>query len=553
MKNKMFVLLLTAVFFLCSGEAVIQGADIHDSPLATYEGKSGLTIVSFSTNWIDNYKLKEVHDELLANKHGSEIQYLSHVYLFGYDMNDIASYYYPSYINTTNGYKFNEDCYIEIFDCDNIDNVSEMARYLSHEYGHHFTFYYMMTNEGLLKQEWRTSDYAQYRMLNQYDELTFIGDLSKPYIYEWDIAEIIANDYVQLYGSSLARSQQDFLDVRERLSMRMKDAYYYDSKVFNLLPQDNMRLPLVTDNPHMYDYFYDLSGVKPIGNGRMYYVAEPKLSIITEVYKGYNQYTFEWLMTLNGAYNYTLVINPLGYDDVLRPIKTVNGLERGVAAGGSAVLLEEDMAILENYEGDYELRLLLSDENGLIHSSDVQVIRITQLDNTRTTFNDIKFGYWATDYIYDIYESDLIKGYPDGSFKPDGKITVAEFVTLLVRSEYKKDTTSFASNDWFVAQGYRARGIEMGLIDDATEVHRPITRLEMALMVYNRLEALNVDMATYESLAFKDIESNDDILAVESVASLGIIEGYPGGTFLPDRTSSRAEAMTILSRYLDYR
>lgn len=552
MGKKMFVILLFTVFFLLLSETGISSTTETETPLATYVGDSGITIVSFSENWTEKKALKSIHDELLNNGHGDEIQFLSHVYLYGYEMEDIASYYFPSYNKLGESYYFEDACQIELYNCDNYTTVSDMARYLSHEYGHHFTFYYLMTKEGLLRQEWSKSDYAKQRMLSQYESLTFIGDLSKPYVYEWDIAEIIANDYVQLYGSSLARNQEDYLDVKERLELGFENKYYYDNQNFNILPQDNMRIPLVTDNPDMYDYFYQLTGVRPIGNGKMYYVAKPSLTKITNVYKGYNQYAFKWQMSKNGAYNYTLIINPLGYDDAPRPLKTVNGLEIGTAYGGSAIDLSKDKAILENLEGDYEIRMLMSDENGLVHSSDVVTIRITRLDNTRTTFNDIKFGYWAMDYIYDIYDAGLIKGYPDLSFKPEGAITVAEFVTILVRSETDVTFVKKEDSDWFSEEGYEAVGLSMGLISETDDVHRPITRVEMAKMVYNRLKAHKVEMALFEQVTFNDVTKSDDILAVESVASLGIIEGYPGGTFKPGRTSSRAEAMTILSRYLDY-
>lgn len=45
-------------------------------------------------------------------------------------------------------------------------------------------------------------------------------------------------------------------------------------------------------------------------------------------------------------------------------------------------------------------------------------------------FSDIS-GHWAQRYINSFYQLDLIKGYPDGTFKPDNSITRAEAITIL--------------------------------------------------------------------------------------------------------------------------
>ena len=40
-------------------------------------------------------------------------------------------------------------------------------------------------------------------------------------------------------------------------------------------------------------------------------------------------------------------------------------------------------------------------------------------------------GHWAEETIQLWLDNDYIEGYPDGSFKPEGKITRAEFVTMV--------------------------------------------------------------------------------------------------------------------------
>ena len=48
------------------------------------------------------------------------------------------------------------------------------------------------------------------------------------------------------------------------------------------------------------------------------------------------------------------------------------------------------------------------------------------------TFNDVN-KHWANEYIMILQANQITQGYPDGSFKPNEKITRAEFSTMLAR------------------------------------------------------------------------------------------------------------------------
>ena len=57
-------------------------------------------------------------------------------------------------------------------------------------------------------------------------------------------------------------------------------------------------------------------------------------------------------------------------------------------------------------------------------------------------FTDVD-GHWSKENIQYITDKGLIDGYPDGSFRPNGQITRAEFVMILAR-EAGVDLTSFS-------------------------------------------------------------------------------------------------------------
>lgn len=156
--KKNMVLLIAVFFFLCStflelGWSHAIGRTEYGEPLAVFEGDSGIKIISYCTQWSTLSKLESVHNELLKNRHGDEIEFLSAVYLYPDSPNGVASCYYPSYSSQDGRIVYHEDRYIELFNCKYYESIYDMARYLSHEYGHHFTFYYMTTQENMTSQQ----------------------------------------------------------------------------------------------------------------------------------------------------------------------------------------------------------------------------------------------------------------------------------------------------------------------------------------------------------------------------------------------------------------
>ncbi|MCL2153759.1 MAG: S-layer homology domain-containing protein, partial [Oscillospiraceae bacterium] len=159
------------------------------------------------------------------------------------------------------------------------------------------------------------------------------------------------------------------------------------------------------------------------------------------------------------------------------------------------------------------------------------------------------------------FNTDHIKylsGYPDGSVGADKPITRAEMCAILFRlwvAEDKNSTlaprfTDVLQNAWYYqAVTYMASiGIIRGYPDGTFKPDAAITRAEFAALI-SRFE----DLSNSGSSGFGDIAGHwaaDDIL---SVASAGWMVGYPDGTFKPQNLLTRAEAVTIINRMLDRR
>lgn len=148
-----------------------------------------------------------------------------------------------------------------------------------------------------------------------------------------------------------------------------------------------------------------------------------------------------------------------------------------------------------------------------------------------------------------------VQGYPDGTVKPAGNITRAETAAILFRlmdegsrKTYYSTTSGFrdvASSSWY--NTYVATLNNAGVITDSSNGYfRPneaITRAELAAMLAKFSETTGA--ANY----FNDVSAKYWAAnAIAICAKLGWINGYPDGTFRPDKNVTRAELMAMINR-----
>ncbi|MDR0269291.1 S-layer homology domain-containing protein [Paenibacillus sp.] len=164
---------------------------------------------------------------------------------------------------------------------------------------------------------------------------------------------------------------------------------------------------------------------------------------------------------------------------------------------------------------------------------------------------DIK-GHWAESAIKQLISLQAVKGYPDGSFKPDQKVTRAEFVAMVVKAfglQLQKDKTfSDTANHWardFISTAYK-QGIISGYNDQIFKPDANITREEMASIIAKTL-GLKVS-ANGKKFTDDNHISNWARAAIAAASEKGIIGGYPDGKFNPSGNATRAEAAAVIIR-----
>lgn len=144
-------------------------------------------------------------------------------------------------------------------------------------------------------------------------------------------------------------------------------------------------------------------------------------------------------------------------------------------------------------------------------------------------------------------------GYADGTFQPGRSITRAEVASIIARTFNQPANTSgvaysdIAAGHWAAQAIHQVStsGIMKGYADGSFKPNQTITRAEMATIL-SRL----VKNAQENAVTFSDIAGHWAQAAVEMTARAGIITGYEDGTFRPNQSLTRAEAVTIINRAL---
>lgn len=174
------------------------------------------------------------------------------------------------------------------------------------------------------------------------------------------------------------------------------------------------------------------------------------------------------------------------------------------------------------------------------------------------------YRHWANQCIEEMAAIGLLKGYPDGSFKPDQKLSQAEALSLVMR--IAADAADVTINEdekaadqdqseldkvpvWVKADADKAakRGIiKLNRFHSAVQASRAQTAVMIA-------KALGLEPVDTSNIPFKDgiLLSQEDVGYILALYQEGIISGSPNGNFNPNSAITRAEMASILQRLLD--
>jgi len=180
----------------------------------------------------------------------------------------------------------------------------------------------------------------------------------------------------------------------------------------------------------------------------------------------------------------------------------------------------------------------------------------------RAQFRDVFSWQWHAAIVERAHTAGILEGYPDGTFQPERIVSCAEFLRMAVPSIAGTEAAigeEGKTQHW--AQRYYDEGLRRNLFTEAdimrSALDRPIARGVMAL-VYSRLledlESFRLAGGKYTvpKAPFYDIDERSMYeYPIAHAAAVGVLQGYPDGSFRPESFLTRAEAAAAFVRLLD--
>lgn len=249
-RNVMLLALIMMAVALVGGSSGSSAFAASSKPIATYISPEKIQFISYSKSW-NQSKLKALYAELMKNLHGQELKYLGKVILSAEEKEGEAGVANMSYSWTEDDLsdiEMDEPTEIILYNANYNKTVESMSSTLSHEYGHHFTYYWMLKREHKLPSN-PTTKWAGIRGIKGYPVL-FTDDSSDPdYTHYWDAGEIMADDYMALFGSPTAK-------LSMAGSLRTEDGTGFYGEI------ENETIPSAMTLAAVRSYWLNLSGLK---------------------------------------------------------------------------------------------------------------------------------------------------------------------------------------------------------------------------------------------------------------------------------------------------
>lgn len=230
-----------------------------------------------------------------------------------------------------------------------------------------------------------------------------------------------------------------------------------------------------------------------------------------------------------------------------------------------------DAGILNGYENG-----TFKPENKVTRGEVAKVITLIRHleEGTKTPFKDVKDGYWSTQYINSLYAAKLVNGYEDGTFKPEGNVTRAEFAKLVVDA-YGLTLTNSATpftdvkaGNWatpYIQTAY-ANGLIKGVTASKFDPSAPIKRGDLAILLHRAdskfgdvignnfpgVELVKATNATTVEVTFKeevkeDVKASDFAIEGLTVSNAALKQGTKNTVVLTTSTQEGGKQYTVKS------
>lgn len=168
----------------------------------------------------------------------------------------------------------------------------------------------------------------------------------------------------------------------------------------------------------------------------------------------------------------------------------------------------------------------------------LSVVPAMSMAKGTVTFSDVQEQHWAYDSVRGAAEQGYVNGYPDGMFRPDAKVSRAEFLKMAVSA--LKLPVKKTDREWYTDYYDAAETGKIyvpGDFDQDGLTSEPITRIEMAHVAVRAIG--------------KTAEDNDYLML--AAVQNGLINGTGNGNLELYGFTTRAQAVVVIERIIRVR
>jgi hypothetical protein len=191
------------------------------------------------------------------------------------------------------------------------------------------------------------------------------------------------------------------------------------------------------------------------------------------------------------------------------------------------------------------------------HSMRIAVNHLNNLSKYSIAYNPVTFDdiqkHWAKGYIEFLASRHIVNGRSADTFDPAGRVTRAEFAKMLAETADGSDVSgmdSVAAGVAGTAANSVAASIAYGVANSAASGTTDSIRFNVASGTADSIESSAATSAA-NSTGFSDIPADAWYAKyVGWAANLGIVQGYPDGTFQPDSLIAREEMAVMTERFI---
>lgn len=191
------------------------------------------------------------------------------------------------------------------------------------------------------------------------------------------------------------------------------------------------------------------------------------------------------------------------------------------------------------------------------------VLTMIPVASAKTSFRDVPRNHWAYEAIVEMAERGIIKGYEDGTFRPNRHISRAEFAKIMIAAagiditsvnKVKQTFEDVNRNHWAFYYIELAKPYLTGYKIGSTYLYKPDEKALREDIAVALVRLKGYDKTTDPDLdaieRFRDEEKISKNLRpyIAIAVETGLIKGFEDRTFRPLDPITRAEAASLIYR-----